>query len=193
MLIVIAAIGGNVESQMSLRRNIKMRRKEIATYDIEVLELRKKFVTRIGLKIPDLPLELHGFRFLAFDFAISNGKLLLCGGRQSTLTYNYQYLILKKGEQTWSSMGSMLKPRAFHSSIVLNGSIFSCGGIEPHSISPFDHHEEFPLEDKNVRERKKLPSKLRFHSATEIDQNRYMVIGGKGQVGVSKVLKFRLK
>ena len=174
MLIVIAAIGGNVEG-------------EIATYDIEVLELRKKFVTRIGWKIPDLPLELSGFRAI-----ISNGKLLLCGGRQTNVAFNYQYLILKKGEQTWLSMGSMLKPRGYHSSIAMNDSIFSCGGIEPHGIFPFEHHEEFRLEDKIVRERKELPIKLRHHSATGLDQNRYMVIGGIGQVILSKVLRLRL-
>ena len=150
----------------------------------------QKFVTRIGWQIPDLPLELHGFRA-----TISNGQLLLCGGHklQSIWDYNCEYLILKKGEQTWSSIGSMLKSRAHHSSIVMNGSIFSCGGIEPHRISPFEHHEEFRLEDKIVRERKELPIKLRFHSATDLDQNRYMVIGGIGQVRLSKVLKLKAR
>ena len=181
---MVAAIGGNVQGQMRL----SMRRNEIATDDIEVLQVGQKFVTRIGWQIPDLPLELHGFQA-----TISNGKLLLCGGRQSTLAYNYQYLILKKGEQTWLSIGSMLKPRAHHSSIAMNGSIFSCGGLEPHSIIPFEHHEEFRLEDKIVRERKELPIKLRHHSATGLDQNRYMVIGGISEVRLIKVLKLKPK
>ena len=59
---MVAAIGGNVLGQMRLGT----RRNEIATDDIEVLQLGKKFVRRIGWQIPDLPLELHGFQATNF-------------------------------------------------------------------------------------------------------------------------------
>ena len=69
----------------------------------------------------------------------------------------------------------------------MNGSIFSCGGFKPFGVIPDDCHEEFRLGDKIVKERKKLPMKLHYHSATELDQNRYMVVGGIGQVGVGEI------
>ena len=81
-------------------------------------------------------------------------------------------------------MGNMLWLRTNHSSVFMNGSIFSCGGID---LSPQEHHEEFRLEDKIVKERKRLPIKLLHHSATEIDQKRYMVVSGKPEVGVDKI------
>ena len=81
-------------------------------------------------------------------------------------------------------MGNMLWLRTNHSSVFMNGSIFSCGGID---LSTQEHHEEFRLEDKIVKERKRLPIKLLHHSATEIDQRRYMVMGGKTQVRVDKM------
>ena len=185
MLIVVAAIGGNVEIGMRRRRMLKMRRKDIATYDIEVLQLRQNLVTRIDWQIPDMPVQSHGFQAAQ----ISNSKLILCGGTnfKTRSLFNYEYFILEKGDRKWSSIGSMLKPRAYHSSVFMNGSIFSCGGIEPLGIIPHVCHEEFRLEDKIIKERKKLPIKLQYHSATEIDQNRYMVVGGIGQVGVSRI------
>ena len=81
-------------------------------------------------------------------------------------------------------MGNMLWLRTNHSSVFMNGSIFSCGGID---LSPQEHHEEFRLEDKLVKERKRLSIKLLHHSATEIDQKRYMVVSGKPEVGVDKI------
>ena len=190
MLIVVAVIGGNVKSRK--RRGMRrMRRKDIATNNIEVLQLRQKLVTRIDWQIPDMPVQSYGFQATQ----ISNSNLILCGGinNYTTSLYNYEYFILEKGERKWSSAGSMLKPKAFHSSVFMNGSIFSCGGIEPLGIISHGCHEEFRLEDKIVRERKKLPIKLQYHSATEIDQNRYMVVGGIGQVGVGKMQKLKLE
>ena len=75
MLIVVAVIGGRVKSGMRRKRMILMRRNDIATNDTEVLQLRQKLVTRIGLQIPDLPIQPYGFQAI-----ISNGKLILCGG-----------------------------------------------------------------------------------------------------------------
>ena len=81
-------------------------------------------------------------------------------------------------------MGIELWLRTNHASVFKNGSIFSCGGI---NLDPQEHHEEFCWEDKVVRERKTLPIKLLYHSAAEIDQNRYMVMGGIAQVGIDEI------
>ena len=199
MLIDVAVIGGRVKridyKRIGLRRKRRIRRTEITTNDIEVLQLRQNLVTGIDWHIPNLPELSHSFQVAR----ISNGAVLLCGGHNydvnlendDTTVDNYnpptfnQYYIWKKGEPTWSPMGNMLVPRSSHSSVFMNGSIFSCGGWD-HEPKILDHHEEFRLEDKIVRERKPLPIKLQYHSAKEIDQNRYMVMGGIGEVGVSQ-------
>ena len=128
-----------------------MKRKDIATNDIEVLQLRPKLVTRIDWQIPDMPVQSHGFQATR----ISNCNLILCGGisNQTTSHWKYKYFILEKGERKWSPIGSMLTPRAYHSSVFMNGSIFSCGGVEPRGVVSVynEYHEEYRLGDKIVK------------------------------------------
>ena len=88
-----------------------------------------------------------------------------------------QYLILRKGEQKWSSLGRMLQPTSYHSSVFMNGSIFSCGGFVDYEANV--QHEEFRIDDKIVVKKKPLPVALHGHTAEQIDKIRYMVIGGQ--------------
>ena len=91
-----------------------------------------------------------------------------------------QYLILRKGEQKWLPLGKMLQPRYYHSSVFMKGSIFSCGGfVNDHVNEPNDQHEEFHIDSKVAVWKKSLPVALQGHTAEQIDQNRYMVIGGQ--------------
>ena len=93
-------------------------------------------------------------------------------------------ILIIDSDRTRDTSWTLALNQANHSSVFMNGSIFSCGGTDR---TPEEHHEEFRLEDKIVKERKRLPIKLLNHSATEIDQKRYMVTGGKPQVGIDKM------
>ena len=88
-----------------------------------------------------------------------------------------RYLILRKGEQKWSSLGRMLQPTSYHSSVFMNGSIFSCGGFVDYEANV--QHEEFRIDDKIMVKKKPLPVALHGHTAEQIDKIRYMVIGGQ--------------
>ena len=177
-------IGGKV--------NCRITNKYVTTNGIEVLQLGQKLVTGIDWQIPNVPEKSHSFRATQTSTnTFLNDKLLLCGDHSydtsgidnCKVNFN-QYLIVEKGEQILSSIGNMSWLRTNHSTVFMNGSIFSCGSTDR---SPQEHHEEFRLEDKIVKERKRLPIKLLNHSATEIDQKRYMVTGGKPQVGIDKM------
>ena len=62
MLIVVAAIGGKVNFATRWRRISKYRTEDVATNDIEVLQLRQKLVTGTDWQIPDMPEQPHGFQ-----------------------------------------------------------------------------------------------------------------------------------
>ena len=99
------------------------------------------------------------------------------------------FRILRKVGEKWPALGNMVLPNLWsnfllsgQSSVFMNGSIFSCGGSLSSRSSPTYHHEELRIKDKVVLERKKMPVTKRNHAAAQIDQNRYMIMGGKNSI-----------
>ena len=92
----------------------------------------------------------------------------------------------------WKEVGKMKMSRFNHSSVLLNGCVFSCGGDRSYRLSvsgyyglPPDEpqktssHEVFSL-DGIVKERKELPIALSHHTANKINETQYMICGGYG-------------
>ena len=85
----------------------------------------------------------------------------------------------------------MIRPRYDHASDLLNEVMFSCGGFTPTDLSGWwrlsvwrdhevsSHHEAFGL-DGETKELKEMPIALFGHTATNIDSNRYLISGGRG-------------
>ena len=82
----------------------------------------------------------------------------------------------------------MKEGRYAHSSVLLNGCLYSCGGVDS-SNNQTSHHEVLNL-DGRVEEKKELPIALWGHTANKLNDNQYIVIGGYDSTNVSK--NFRL-
>ena len=79
----------------------------------------------------------------------------------------------------------MKKANHLHSSVLLNGCLYSCGSRFS-SYKSTSHHEVLNL-DGRVEEKKELPSKrLSSHTAHRLNENQYIVIGGYDCSNVSK-------
>ena len=108
---------------------------------------------------------------------------------------NDEYLLLEKMGESWTTIGNMIETRSNHSTVFINGSVFSSGGKDSEK-NIFAHHEEIKLHSftylwptklqsydprKNVivkRVRKDMPMKLAGHNAVELDASKYILIGG---------------
>ena len=130
---------------------------------------------------------------------LSNGDLLLCGGlnvmRYNT-EMNNQYLLFQEGSSQWNKIGKMKKPRCDHSSVFMDGSLYTCGGCTfPGNTT--SHHEAFSLVVGSnineyfvgVKKKKEMPLALRNHSATKIGQHKMLICGGLDKHVIKTFLK----
>ena len=150
--------------------------------DPEVISLKNDKISVINGKIPSIPKELErpqGIR-------LPNGDLLLSGGQKckngsAIHGCSEKYLIHKKWSNEWIEVGKMMLPRQNHASILMNGVLYSCGGWDSSEYEEtISHHEAFNLSEHEVKEMKNMPIALDGHTATKIDDNKYLIAGGRG-------------
>ena len=147
--------------------------------DVEMISINKDSISHINSSIPSLPYEpkvLSGAQ-------LPNGDLVLSGGSG----FCNEYLYYKEGSHKWTKIGSMKKARSEHSSVWMDGRLFTTGGRD-YSWKSISHHEEFSF-DGGVKERKEMPTALYGHTSTIFDENKIIVCGGYdgNDGGVSKI------
>ena len=152
--------------------------------NVEVIKILNGSISYINKTIPSLP---HPMDRLSGAW-LSNGDLLLCGGlnvmRYNT-EMNNQYLLFQEGSSQWNKIGKMKKPRCDHSSVFIDGRLYTCGGCTS-ARSTTSHLEAFSLvigSNKKeffvgVNKKKEMPLALRNHSATKIGQHKMLICGG---------------
>ena len=139
--------------------------------DVEVISIENDKISSINKSIPSLPQKLeclHGAR-------LPNGDCLVCGGR-TRFDNSDEYLLYKQSAKEWTKVGKMVIPRSLHASVCMNGCTYSCGGWDSFGNRCALH--EVIDTDGVVREKKELPIILIDHTATKIDQNRFLIAGG---------------
>ena len=141
-------------------------------------------ISRINTTIPNLP-KKHGYQGALQDMRgtrLPNNDLLLsggfrmCGNGMYTKVIEDTYLLYSQSTNQWKEVGKMKMPRYDHSSVLLNGCVYSCGGYK-RWMSHERHHEVFSL-DGSVKDRKELPIALSGHTASRLNENQYMICGG---------------
>ena len=125
----------------------------------------------INATIPPLPKRLGYLQ----GAQLPNQDLLVSGGYTGSVR-NHEYLRFSQDSNQWKKIGTMKMARGAHSSVLLNGCVYSCGGLDS-SDKNTSHHEVLTL-DGRVVEKKELPFALRGHTANKLNDNQYMVIGG---------------
>ena len=175
--------------------------------DVEVISLKQESISLEQESIPCLPIGLCVFG----GTLMPNGDLILCGGNTAKDGWEYcevpkigaqdgwkndEYLFLRKMGESWTTIGNMIEPRSNHSTVFINGSVFSSGGKDSEK-KIFSHHEEIKLRDSSylcqssklqsydprktiiVKHYKEdVPMKLVGHNAIELDESKYILIGG---------------
>ena len=175
--------------------------------DVEVISLKQESISLEQESIPCLPIGLCVFG----GTRMPNGDLILCGGNTAKDGWEYcevskvgaqdgwkndEYLLLQKMGESWTTIGNMIEPRSNHSTVFINGSVFSSGGKDSEK-NIFSHHEELKLHASTnlrpgsklkshdprkmvivTRLRKDMPMKLVGHNAIELDASKYILIGG---------------
>ena len=138
--------------------------------DVEVISLVKNSVFLDNKDIPYLPKGLSGLR----GTQLPSGSLLICGGGQGP-NKNSEYLFLKDCSDQWKNVGTTKTARIFHSSVFIDGCLYTSGGYG--SNQRFINHEEFSFE-RGVKERKEVPIALYGHTATAFGQGKILIAGG---------------
>ena len=147
--------------------------------DVEVVSIKKDSISMINSTVPSLPKGLAGLR----GTQLPNQDLLVSGGRTGDVM-NDEYLRFSQDSNQWKKVGTMKKARGLHSSVLLNGCVYSCGGVDS-SGRAISHHEVLKL-DGIVEKKKELPIELACHTANKLNNNQYMVCGGYDIANVSK-------
>ena len=149
---------------------------ESGTNDVEVISLSKTSILSVKPEIPSLKMNMSRFG----GAQLPNGDLLVAGGYDGCGPYHYhhnKYFHLKNGSKEWKEVGTMRQKRTEHSTVFINGSMFSCGGSLGNHTT-LSHHESFSL-NGGLRELKALPIALKQHTTTIISQNEILVCGGR--------------
>ena len=136
-----------------------------------MVSIKKDSISIINTTIPLLPKRLVHLQ----GTQLPNHDLLVSGGR-SWSDRNGEYLKFDQASNQWKKVGTMKKARYAHSSVLLNGCLYSCGGIDSSHYAT-SHHEVLNL-DGGIEEKRELPIALRYHTANKLNENQYMVIGG---------------
>ena len=150
-----------------------------------MVSIKSDSISIINTTIPSLPKGLNNLRGTTLpdhDLLVSGGYLI--GGNDDYLTFD-EYLRFSQDSNQWKKVGTMKMARHYHSSVLLNGGLYSIGGNL--GIGLYSHHEVFNL-DGRIEEKKELPIALSGHTANKLYENKYMVIGGRDK-NVSKKIQ----
>ena len=161
-------------------------------HDIEVVSIKSDSISIINTTIPSLPKGLNSLRGTTLpdhDLLVSGGHLI--EGNEDYLRSD-EYLRFSQDSKQWKKVGTMKMARLDHSSVLMNGGLYSVGG-KASSWNGTSHHEVLNLGGwigwnfLRVEEKKELPSKrLSSHTAHRLNENQYIVIGGYDCSNVSK-------
>ena len=145
-------------------------------------------MSQINSAIPSLPM---GLGILA-GAQLPNGDLMIsgrCGDTESR--YNDSYYHYKKGSNQWKKVRTMKGARQGHSSVFIDGSLFTTGGHFVNYSSPsfgaqyhVSSHEEFSIKD-GMKLRKEMPIGLSGHTATVFGKHTMLICGGMAEVSKS--------
>ena len=114
---------------------------------------------------------------------LPNNDMLLSGGWTGSARSD-EYQIYKNGFNQWKKVGTMRKARYYHSSVMIDGYLFTAGGRDSSWLTS-SHLEEFSFLG-GVKEKKEMPVSLYSHSATILDKNKMLICGGLDTKDVSK-------
>ena len=154
--------------------------------DVEVIliSISKDSCLQINSSIPTLPKALRK----AGGTQLPNGDLLISGGH-THCRGEYYFLnskMLGRGNisrhykdssNQWKRVGIMRRAKFGHSSILINGRLFTSGGCDS-SLFSISNHEEFSMTG-GLKERKEMPIALSDHTATIFGNHSILICGGK--------------
>ena len=147
-------------------------------------------MSQINSIIPSLPTGLYRLA----GSQLPNGDLMISGGCKNTYSrYNDGYYHYKNGSNQWQKVGTMNGAREGHSSVFINGGLFTTGGYFKSRIDlglwgsryQLSSLEEFSIKD-GMKLRKEMPVGLSNHSATVFGKHTMLISGGEDS-GVSKI------
>ena len=116
---------------------------------------------------------------------LPNGDLLVYGfSRFERRSYSIMFYHYQAESNKWRKIEPLWGvSRSGHSSVFIDGQMFSMGGDQTTNAcyAPEDyrstHHEAFSIEGR-VKQRKKMPIGIAFHTATIFGENRMLISGG---------------
>ena len=180
-----------------------------------MISIKGDSISLINTNIPPLPRvlaeaeDMRGSKFPNNDLLVSGGKVKIyndehaknCGedgdgewrcdygkcqyGEFEGYDWKDTYLVYSHSSNQWKEVGKMKESRFNHSSVLLNGCVFTCGGDGYESDTDETYPHEVFCSDGGVNERKKLPVAISGHTATKINEFQYLICGGYDMI-VSK-------
>ena len=164
-----------------------------------MISIEKDSISYINASIPSLPKGLDGLR----GTSLANRELVVCGGYTGS-SLSHEYLHYRDDSNHWATVATMKKARFSHSSVWIDGGLFTTGGCEPfENVSDYSdgsgptiwlddeewqatsHHEIFSIEG-GVQERREMPIPVGGHTATIFGPHQIIVCGGSPTRYVNK-------
>ena len=140
-------------------------------------------MSQINSDIPSIPKGLSGLS----GTELPNGDLIISGGcNKIESAYTEGYFHYKNGSNHWKKVGTMKMAREGHSSVLIDGSLFTTGGsylpyVYATYVSDLSNNEEFSIEG-GLKDRKEMPIPLSGHTATVIGKHTMLICGGMSKV-----------
>ena len=116
---------------------------------------------------------------------LPNGDILLAGGLLTRVCRNLaeevgksnKYVHYRKDSDQWTTVATMKMARYRHASILIDGCVFTTGGIDSEGEC-ISHHEKFSFEE-GVEDKKEMPIALEGHTATIFGKHKLLICGGQ--------------
>ena len=143
-----------------------------------MISISKDSCSQINSSIPTLPKALCK----AGGTQLPNGDLLISGGynycsNRRMTGQRYIFRHCKDGSNQWKRVGTIMKrPKYGHSSVFIDGSLFTSDG-HTDRFSIISNHEEFSI-SRGIKERKEMPIALSDHTATVFGKDTILICGG---------------
>ena len=165
----------------------------MSDYLVEEIEIFNDSISHLIPSIPSLPYYSFCDKQFYCGTQLPNGDLLLAGGglvrnnqcvrytknKAGTEIQNcYGYRHYREGSNHWSKVGSMKMARHRYASVLIDGCLFTTGGINSFSDDYTPYLEKFSFEG-GVEEKKKMPIALAHHTATMFGKYKMLVCGGQ--------------
>ena len=134
-------------------------------------------MSQINSDIPSIPKGLGGLS----GTQLPNGDLIINGGFDCIESRcNNGIFHHKNGSNQWKRVGAMKRAKGGHSSVLIDGSLFICGGCNSLGYD-LSNHEEFSFKG-GLKDRNEMPIALRGHTATVFGKHTMLICGGEDRV-----------